>query len=538
MDPTGGLPRTPDPWQFFRLFGDAQQGTSFHIYDQPRFASEVLPYYFKHNNISSFIRQLNMYGFRKVPNMEHGGLKVERDDLEFQHPFFVRGCEELLDRIKRKGGQTKAEQRPVSVNSESLTKVLTELNQIKDKQDTFSSRVGELERENQVLWRETIKLSKKYRQQQAIINKLMRFLMSLVNTHGRGMPGLPRKRPLMINAPDPSSSTDPSPSKKANIVLNEAVDHDYTVQSPADLQTQAVPNTSGVVIQELLDQLEPAISASDAQATSPANFGTVNSVPAMTVPDLVAASPDFNFFEMGDTPADPAAATTAAATPSSFMQQFLEPESSNSPMLLPSQPGASVSPHQQQQKHQPQQQTSEEPLTTTTTSQQIALRGLKDKSLSSSSSPQSPKDFSEQINILQCDLDSVRDVLSSGQFNLDPNFILGLFDPETPLPVSIDTSLVDHLSGQGTSAGDQAPSAPVQLPGASSDITGNELSLLGFLPADNLPTLFDELEGEVPTSEDDAVYYEDEDSGLNTPTVTDIRPNLSGAGQFMIGDLD
>ena len=41
-------------------------------------------------------------GFRKVPNMEQGGLKVERDDVEFQHQFFVRGHEELLERIKRK----------------------------------------------------------------------------------------------------------------------------------------------------------------------------------------------------------------------------------------------------------------------------------------------------------------------------------------------------------------------------------------------------------------------------------------------------
>lgn len=37
-----------------------QSGKSFHIFDQSRFAREVLPFYFKHNNISSFIRQLNM----------------------------------------------------------------------------------------------------------------------------------------------------------------------------------------------------------------------------------------------------------------------------------------------------------------------------------------------------------------------------------------------------------------------------------------------------------------------------------------------
>lgn len=42
-------------------------------------------------------------GFRKVVHIEQGGLvKPERDDTEFQHPFFIRGQENLLENIKRK----------------------------------------------------------------------------------------------------------------------------------------------------------------------------------------------------------------------------------------------------------------------------------------------------------------------------------------------------------------------------------------------------------------------------------------------------
>ena len=37
-----------------------QTGRSFHVFDQGQFAKEILPLYFKHSNIASFIRQLNM----------------------------------------------------------------------------------------------------------------------------------------------------------------------------------------------------------------------------------------------------------------------------------------------------------------------------------------------------------------------------------------------------------------------------------------------------------------------------------------------
>lgn len=37
-----------------------QEGNSFLVLDEQRFAKEILPKYFKHNNMASFIRQLNM----------------------------------------------------------------------------------------------------------------------------------------------------------------------------------------------------------------------------------------------------------------------------------------------------------------------------------------------------------------------------------------------------------------------------------------------------------------------------------------------
>jgi len=48
-------------------------GDAFFIFLTYEFCEEVLPIYFKHKNLSSFVRQLNMYGFHKTKhkNNEH-----------------------------------------------------------------------------------------------------------------------------------------------------------------------------------------------------------------------------------------------------------------------------------------------------------------------------------------------------------------------------------------------------------------------------------------------------------------------------------
>uniref|UniRef100_A0A3B3CMS3 HSF-type DNA-binding domain-containing protein n=1 Tax=Oryzias melastigma TaxID=30732 RepID=A0A3B3CMS3_ORYME len=116
-------------------------GTSFHVFDQGRFSKEVLPKFFKHNNMASFIRQLNMYGFRKVVHIEQGGLvKPEKDDTEFQHPFFIRGQEHLLENIKRKVSSVRHDD--VKICADEVSKILTDVQNMKGKQETIDSRIS------------------------------------------------------------------------------------------------------------------------------------------------------------------------------------------------------------------------------------------------------------------------------------------------------------------------------------------------------------------------------------------------------------
>ncbi|XP_075867491.1 heat shock factor protein 1 isoform X2 [Nelusetta ayraudi] len=174
-------------------------GTSFHVFDQGRFSKEVLPKFFKHNNMASFIRQLNMYGFRKVVHIEQGGLvKPERDDTEFQHPFFLRGQENLLENIKRKVTTVSSvRQEEVKMSTEEVNKILSDVQLMKGKQETIDSRIATMRHENEALWREVALLRQKHNQQQKVVNKLIQFLVSLVQSNR--ILGVKRKLPLMLN---------------------------------------------------------------------------------------------------------------------------------------------------------------------------------------------------------------------------------------------------------------------------------------------------------------------------------------------------
>lgn len=87
------------------LISWSNNGDSFVMSPSNEF-SKVLAQYFKHTNISSFVRQLNMYGFHKVSDVFHTG-SAESALWEFRHGngSFKKGDLMGLREIKRRASR-------------------------------------------------------------------------------------------------------------------------------------------------------------------------------------------------------------------------------------------------------------------------------------------------------------------------------------------------------------------------------------------------------------------------------------------------
>ena len=72
----------------------SDNGKYFIVQNLHDFTENILNKYYKHNNYSSFVRQLNMYDFHKK--------RSNQNEHIFQHKLFTKGQKELIPTIKRK----------------------------------------------------------------------------------------------------------------------------------------------------------------------------------------------------------------------------------------------------------------------------------------------------------------------------------------------------------------------------------------------------------------------------------------------------
>ncbi|OAV95072.1 hypothetical protein, variant 1 [Puccinia triticina 1-1 BBBD Race 1] len=205
-------------------------GDSFFVVSSERFGRELLPKYFKHSNFGSFVRQLNMYGFHKVPHLNQGVLQgeiPETEMLEFTNANFQRGQPDLLCLIQRKKsvpdsnnpaqsettepGSTPLSSNPTIPNAADLQAILVDIMSIKKHQTLMSSDLKTLQSSNAHLWKEAIANRDRIKRCQDTINKILGFLAQVFAGKvsnlddpplGDSMPDLDRHRSRAKNSRD------------------------------------------------------------------------------------------------------------------------------------------------------------------------------------------------------------------------------------------------------------------------------------------------------------------------------------------------
>ncbi|XP_075585431.1 uncharacterized protein LOC124492433 isoform X9 [Dermatophagoides farinae] len=263
-----------------------RNGRSFIIKDQGRFAKEILPLYFKHSNMASFIRQLNMYGFRKVSNIEHGGLKSDGDEVEFFHHHFCLGQENQLELIKRKMSTNNNSKCLTSiVKVDEIQDILSDVESIKGRQDSVDSLLNNLKQENEALWREIAILRQKHLKQQQIVEKLLQFLVSIVRNRVVG--GLKRKAPLLIDS-NGSNSRKIIKNKESNTICipsppsnSGPIIHDITDLEESNLRNDSINNDSSSFINGL--QLDLGEDINQKSLQTPNSDQTTSLIPSTSV---------------------------------------------------------------------------------------------------------------------------------------------------------------------------------------------------------------------------------------------------------------
>jgi len=129
----------------------SDDGETFVVKQPKIFESTIIPQFFKHSKFSSFVRQLNFYGFRKIKYSDtikiDAQLEAETANYwRFRHEHFLRGRPELLMEIKRSNSQSQEQKADGKGKGEEKVGK-SEVKGIKSDVETLKDRIAKMSEE-------------------------------------------------------------------------------------------------------------------------------------------------------------------------------------------------------------------------------------------------------------------------------------------------------------------------------------------------------------------------------------------------------